>query len=131
MKRTGFAPRKQTLSQRAKLKRAANPLKPDTRSAVKKGPLRDPDHLARIRQMPCVVCGASGVHAHHSRVGLRTMGVRKSDETCLPLCPKHHDKLHSMNEGDFWIVCNISPLEVAAALYAETLRLRSKKEPTT
>lgn len=90
--------------------RKPNPLKVSTRSAVRKGPARDNAHLEKVREWGCIVCMAHGPsEAHHVRIGLRTMGKRVSDYLTVPLCRAHHTKLHTMNEGDFWIVCNIRP----------------------
>lgn len=80
--------------------------------------MRSKAHLARVRALPCLVCqkevpwkldGPS--HAHHTRVGLRTMGVRKDDTKTLPLCSAHHDELHSGKEESFWQVHGIDPLK--------------------
>ncbi len=114
------------IKRRPKKRRTPNPLKAGQtgKSAVTKGPLRDPDHLARIRTLPCIVSGTLGVDAHHVRIGLRTMGVRKSDARAVPLSRIKHNELHSMKEDAFWEMHGIRPLEIAFKLYAETLRLR-------
>lgn len=80
------------------------------RSAVDKGPIRSKRHLALVRGQPCLVCGILGVHAHHVRIGLRTMGVRQDDTRAVPLCPTHHDELHRGNEDAFWLRYGIAPL---------------------
>lgn len=77
------------------------------RSAVDKGPVRSKSHLAIVREQACLVCG---VHAHHVRIGLRTMGVRQDDTRAVPLCPTHHDELHRGNEDAFWLRYGIAPL---------------------
>lgn len=110
MRRTG------PIKAKPKSKPKPNPLKIDTRSAVKKGPARDKAHLARVREWGCLVCMARGPNeAHHTR----TMGRRVSDYLTVPLCRAHHTKLHTMNEGDFWIVCNIRPREWIARFSPE------------
>ena len=40
-------------------------------------------HMARVAQLPCLVCGASQVEVHH-------MPDPRSDMRVLPLCPRHH-----------------------------------------
>ena len=40
-------------------------------------------HMARVAQMPCLVCGAWPVEVHHE-------GKPRSDMNVLPLCPAHH-----------------------------------------
>lgn len=94
---------------RRKKARKPNPLKVSTRPAVRKGPARDAEHLARIRLEPCVVCfhyrltGLGAVEAHHVRcIGPRTMGVRVSDHLTIPLCRAHHAVAHQTNEALVW-----------------------------
>lgn len=81
-----------------------------SRSLVKKGPVRSAKHLDRVRQERCLVCGVYGVQAHHLRIGLRTMGVRKDDTRAVPLCPTHHDELHRSKEEWFWAANGIDPV---------------------
>lgn len=105
-----------------KARRAPNPLKAGQmgESAVQKGPARDKAHLASIRLARCVACGTTPCEAHHVRcIGPRTMGKRVSDHLAIALCNRHHAKLHTMNEGDFWIVCNIRPAKWIAQFSAE------------
>jgi hypothetical protein len=40
-------------------------------------------HMARVAQLPCLVCGARPVEVHHE-------GKPRSDMRVLPLCPRHH-----------------------------------------
>lgn len=40
-------------------------------------------HMARVAQLPCMVCGVYGVEVHHE-------GKPRSDMNVLPLCPPHH-----------------------------------------
>lgn len=47
------------------------------------------EHMARVAQLPCVICGAWPVHVHHVIHG--RYGTRKaSDFDVVPLCPSHH-----------------------------------------
>ena len=85
-------------------------LKTCSRSRVKKGPLRSKAHLARVREHPCLACGVHGVQAHHLRIGLRTMGVRKADDRAVPLCPDHHAELHTMKEEFYWANLGVDPV---------------------
>lgn len=41
------------------------------------------EHMARVKMLPCLVCGAYGVDVHHE-------GKPRSDWRVLPLCPRHH-----------------------------------------
>ena len=46
-------------------------------------------HMARVAQMPCVICGARPVEIHHVICG--RYGQRKaSDLDTIPLCFEHH-----------------------------------------
>lgn len=40
-------------------------------------------HMARVAELPCLVCGAYGVEVHHE-------GKPRSDKRVLPLCARHH-----------------------------------------
>lgn len=86
-------------------------LKTCSRARVKKGPLRSKAHLARVREQRCLACGYLGaLHAHHLRLGLRTMGVRKSDFLTVPLCFPCHTELHSSKEEWFWAALGVDPV---------------------
>lgn len=98
--------------------RKPNPLKPDTRSAVRKGPARDEKHLARVRKEKCLICPWVGVgrqttptHAHHCRsLNGGMLGKRPSDYLAVPLCAEHHldqypqSGLHAVGESKFWMI---------------------------
>ena len=68
------------------------------KSFFKKGkPERDKSYLKRVCELPCSVCGAYPVQAHHAR-GARFntgMGIKASDYDTMPLCFKHHTEFHS------------------------------------
>jgi len=40
-------------------------------------------HMARVAQLPCLVCGAWPVEVHHAT-------KPRNDMEVLPLCPRHH-----------------------------------------
>jgi hypothetical protein len=71
---------------------------------------RDERHLAFIRSQRCCLCGTDqGVQAAHLRTGsindgkpYGAMQMKSSDKWALPLCKRHHDMQHSMNEAEFW-----------------------------
>lgn len=52
----------------------------------------DPAFVRFVRTLPCAVCGAHGVEAHHA--GTRGLGQRAHDSTCVPLCRQHHAAWH-------------------------------------
>ena len=50
------------------------------------------------RDQPCLVCGNRWrTEAHH----VRTKGAGGKDSDCVPLCPYHHDKVHTMGRKTF------------------------------
>lgn len=74
---------------------------------------RERAHIARVKEMPCVVCGASGPSdAHHVK--------QDSAYYCVPLCVDCHTGSHNGIHGRraMW---NIMKMDETDAL-AETLR---------
>lgn len=48
------------------------------------------NHLAKVHELPCCLCGCSPVEAHHIKEG-RTFGKRSKLHFCtIPLCPDCH-----------------------------------------
>lgn len=81
------------------------------------------NHVAFIRTLPCVLCGTRrNVEAAHVKMGNPLYGkepagaLRPDDDFVVPLCQKHHDEQHAMNEADFWMALDIDPLRLALAL---------------
>lgn len=60
---------------------------------IKAEPIRDPKHLARVRALGCIVCGAKPAEAHHPRPGQGT-GTKAGDDQAIPLCSRHHNEQH-------------------------------------
>jgi hypothetical protein len=58
---------------------------------IKAGRVEDPAHLARVRALPCVICGATPCEPHHPK-GLEFCGKsqKASDHDAFPLCPACH-----------------------------------------
>jgi hypothetical protein len=81
----------------------------------------DDDYLNFIRSQRCCLCGTNeGVQAAHLRVGsindgkpTTGMGEKSSDKWALPLCKRHHDLQHTMNESEFWASYGIDPFALA------------------
>lgn len=46
-------------------------------------------HMARVAQLPCIVCGRQPVELHHPRKGAG-LGRRASHFDVIPLCPENH-----------------------------------------
>ena len=100
---------------------------------MSKRPLKDVAHRDRVKALPCLLCGGfmgDGLNdAHHIRECFpRTMGRRKGDDILVPLCRAAHNLLHTHSRTFWEDYAQLDPVPIAAALYAETLTLRSKKE---
>ncbi len=122
------------IKRRPKKHRVTNPLKASTRSAVKKGPARDSEHLSYVRRNSCMVCsGAKPMpkqgwvlgfpavsEAHHVRcIAPRSMGRRVSDYLTVPLCKFHHTAIHEGNEGAIWKYIGYDPAKWIAQFSPE------------
>lgn len=58
---------------------------------IKPGRVEDPAHLARVRSLPCAICGATPSEPHHPK-GLEFCGKgqKASDHDAFPLCVSCH-----------------------------------------
>lgn len=65
--------------------------------------IRDKNHLAFIRKLPCIVCGKSPCEAAHIRTnsGAGT-GIKPGDDRVVPLCTMCHKKQHATSEVKFY-----------------------------
>jgi hypothetical protein len=84
-------------------------------------------HLEWIRTLPCTITGAMPVEAAHVRFASRIYGKRATgagekpdDQWSLPLSPAKHREQHGMDEERFWLRYGIDPLQIAAALWANS-----------
>ena len=83
----------------------------------------DPDYLAYIRLLPCLVCGRNGTEAAHvryadARAGKPSAGIgRKPIGWLVPLCREHHRAQHAEGEKAYWAKQGIDPIFVALALH--------------
>lgn len=62
-------------------------------------PIRDEEHLRRVRALPCCACGSPPPnHPHHERGEGRIIGgaMKAGDDTVVPLCPVDHDAWHTL-----------------------------------
>lgn len=63
---------------------------------IKPKRVSDPAHLARVRRLPCCVCGKTAPsHAHH--INIHTMGRKAGDREVIPLCWDHHQGNHGVH----------------------------------
>lgn len=91
---------------------------------------KDADHLAQIRQLPCIATlirhGVEryGVEACHVRTAYPVVGwggnpglsVKPSDWRTAPLLPVEHRLQHSGNEQAYWTELGVYPPSLCAAL---------------
>ena len=80
---------------------------------------RRSQHLAFIRQLPCVVCGtAPPSEAADVRSGADGgAGMKPADRYCISLCSDCHALQHQFGEQTFWSTVRIDPLNVAFRLW--------------
>ena len=85
-----------------------------------------PDHLARVRQLPCLLCldntSTEACHIRYSDIRAAKInpgvGQKPHDYWVVPLCKRHHDAQHAFgDEYQFWAHECIDPLFIAMALY--------------
>lgn len=93
------------------------------RTPVEKRDGKDPDYLAKLRQMPCVVCKApapSEIH-HLKATGERGGALRSGDKWGLPMCHDCHIngvERHGSRREVSWFQHNgIDPLTLANSLW--------------
>lgn len=83
-------------------------------------------HLAFIRQLPCCICHNNiETQAAHVRFTCDAkinpgMQQKPSDRYTVPLCNRHHEEQHRMNEKVFWLTVGIDPHKLADLLWSVT-----------
>ena len=90
-----------------------------TRNKPKPNLHRRGQHLAFVRQLPCVACGrAAPSEPAHVRTGTDGgVGMKPGDRYAVPLCTACHAKQHQIGELSFWSALRIDPLNVAFRLW--------------
>jgi hypothetical protein len=80
---------------------------------------RQGQHLAFVRQLPCVACGkAAPSEPAHVRTGADGgVGMKPGDRYAVPLCTTCHAKQHRVGELTFWSALRFDPLNVALRLW--------------
>ena len=93
-------------------------------------PVRDPRYLSWIRSLPCAACGSVfNIDAAHT--GLRGLGQKADDRSCIPLCRRHHDRrqpysIHKLGLAKFSQRFNINiPLLVARLSEPPQMRMEA------
>lgn len=82
--------------------------------------LRSRSYRLWIAEHRCIVCtrgfpvheGYPVSQAAHVRMGHGGMGLKPSDDRCLPLCIEHHRRQHAMGEAPFWTRAGLDPEEL-------------------
>ena len=84
-------------------------------------------HLAFVRQLPCVACGkAAPSEAAHVRTGTDGgVGVKPGDRYTVPLCTVCHAKQHRIGELTFWSALRIDPVNAALRLWTVSADIRA------
>jgi hypothetical protein len=97
------------------------------RHKPKPNPHRRVQHLAFLRQLPCIACGkAAPSEAAHVRTGTDGgVGMKPGDRYAVPLCTTCHARQHRMGELSFWSVLRIDPLNVAWRLWTVSADLKA------
>lgn len=79
-------------------------------------------HLARIRLLPCCVCGKPAPsdphHLMRVEAGARGMGLRTADKWAIPLCRRHHDWIQAGEEEEKLAAEGIDGRALARSLWA-------------
>jgi len=88
---------------------------------------RRAQHLAFLRQLPCVACGrAASSEAARVRTGTNGgVGTKPADRYAVPLCTACHAKQHRIGELSFWSTLRIDPVNVALRLWTVSADLKA------
>jgi hypothetical protein len=73
--------------------------------------------MARVAQVPCVVCGAWPVEVHHCRTGAG-LSQRSQDVLTVALCPEHHrgaSGVHGLGRKGFYARYKRDEMDLLAA----------------
>lgn len=91
---------------------------------------RNKHHLTFVASQPCLVCKRAPCDAHHLKFAQpRALGRKVSDEFTVPLCREHHNDLHRHgNERAWWGNLSLSPMDVAAKLWAATSEMEAQHD---
>ena len=91
---------------------------------------RNPEHLAWIRTLPCVVRGCLGksqaAHVRMEGTG-GGVGLKPGDEWTVPLCVSHHAEQHQIGHAAFDRIHNLDLRGLAEYLAAQSPCLNPKE----
>jgi hypothetical protein len=133
--------RPQTLARPAPLGSLLKHPLPERKKPLKLGRnprVMEPDHLAAVRQLPCLKCGVDDCEAAHVRrnsaLHNKRTGIseKPDDKWTLPLCAGCHrldkDSQHNVGEPKFYYDLGLNPLLVCEEIYAaspDTIAMRA------
>lgn len=95
--------------------------------------LRWPEHLARVRLLPCCLCliYSRDVEAHHLCISdERGVGLKASDKWAVPLCRAHHNEVHThgtRHHGEWFYENGVDDVQLATALWTASVELRDDR----
>ena len=79
-------------------------------------------HMARIADLPCLVCGGQST-VHHVTAKIEGGRIQRRHDRVVPLCPRHHQIQHGPRESvealshrGFWLTYGIDLLAEAERL---------------
>ena len=79
-------------------------------------------HMAKVAQMPCLVCGAQAT-VHHVTAQIEGGRIPRRHDRVVPLCPRHHQIQHgplesveALSHRGFWLRYGIDLLAEAERL---------------
>ena len=81
-------------------------------------PLRDKTYRDWIDSLPCGICRDTLTVTHHH---VKTKGSGGGDDSCVPLCFKHHVGDEGVHRGREWFAKMFPQIDLAA--YAVSLRV--------
>lgn len=83
---------------------------------VKEGK-RESDLWAKVKEMPCLICGRQPADPHHVKLTSKGYDDRLKDGTgnLVPLCRAHHDEYHD-HRADFEDKHDVNLAEEAASI---------------
>ncbi len=83
--------------------------------------VRSEKYRAHVRSFPCLACEGPASDAHHLRFAQdRGIGLKVSDEFCVPLCRKCHTDNHKYgDELIWWYLIGVDPLPWAHKTWKE------------
>ena len=86
-------------------------------------------HLAFVRQLPCVACGrAAPSEAAHVRTGTDSgVAIKPPDRYAVPLCADCHAKQHRVGELSFWSALRIDPVSVSLRLWTISVDIKGEE----